>query len=43
MRPLSILGAMQDDWSKNPREIVVDGKSAVLIEPDGLVTRDRLW
>ena len=26
---------VRDDWSKKPREIAADGKSAVLIEPDG--------
>jgi len=26
---------MQDGWSKNPREVAVDEKSAVLVEPDG--------
>jgi cyanophycinase len=26
---------MQDGWSKNPREIAIDEKSAVLAEPDG--------
>lgn len=26
---------MQDGWSRNPREIAIDEKSAVLIEPDG--------
>lgn len=26
---------MQDGWSENPREIAVDEKSAVLLEPDG--------
>jgi len=26
---------MQDEWSKSPREIAVDEKSAVLLEPDG--------
>jgi len=35
-RTLTFLARIvQDDWSKNPREIAVDGKSAVLIEPDG--------
>ncbi len=26
---------MQDGWSKSPREVAVDEKSAVLVEPDG--------
>jgi len=26
---------MQDGWSKNPREIAIDEKSVVLVEPDG--------
>jgi cyanophycinase-like exopeptidase len=26
---------MQDRWSKSPREIAIDEKSAVLVEPDG--------
>jgi cyanophycinase-like exopeptidase len=26
---------MQDGWSKSPREIAIDEKSAVLVEPDG--------
>jgi cyanophycinase len=26
---------MQDGWSKDPREVAVDEKSAVLVEPDG--------
>jgi cyanophycinase len=26
---------MQDGWSKHPREIAIDEKSAVLVEPDG--------
>jgi cyanophycinase-like exopeptidase len=29
---------MQDGWSKNPREIAIDEKSAVLVEPDGKAT-----
>jgi len=29
---------MQDGWSKNPREVAVDEKSAVLVEPDGKAT-----
>ena len=35
-RTLTFLSRIvQDGWSKNPREIAVDGKSAVLVEPDG--------
>ena len=26
---------MQDGWSKAPREVAIDEKSAVLVEPDG--------
>ena len=26
---------MQDGWSKSPREVAIDEKSAVLVEPDG--------
>jgi cyanophycinase len=26
---------VQDDWSKAPREVAIDEKSAVLVEPDG--------
>jgi cyanophycinase len=26
---------MQDEWSKSPREVAIDEKSAVLVEPDG--------
>jgi cyanophycinase len=26
---------MQDEWSESPREVAVDEKSAVLVEPDG--------
>ncbi len=26
---------VQDDWSKDPREVAIDEKSAVLLEPDG--------
>lgn len=29
---------IQDGWSKNPREVAVDEKSAVLVEPDGKAT-----
>ncbi len=29
---------MQDGWSKSPREVAVDEKSAVLVEPDGMAT-----
>jgi cyanophycinase len=29
---------MQDGWSKSPREIAIDEKSAVLVEPDGKAT-----
>lgn len=29
---------MQDGWSRNPREIAIDEKSAVLVEPDGRAT-----
>jgi len=29
---------IQDGWSKSPREIAVDEKSAVLVEPDGKAT-----
>jgi len=29
---------MQDDWSKSPREVAIDEKSAVLVEPDGRAT-----
>ena len=29
---------VQDGWSENPREIAVDEKSAVLVEPDGKAT-----
>jgi len=29
---------MQDSWSKNPREIAIDEKSAVLVEADGKAT-----
>jgi len=29
---------IQDGWSNNPREIAVDEKSAVLVEPDGQAT-----
>jgi cyanophycinase-like exopeptidase len=29
---------MQDGWAKTPREIAVDERSAVLIEPDGRAT-----
>lgn len=29
---------IQDGWSKNPREVAVDEKSAVLVEADGKVT-----
>jgi cyanophycinase len=29
---------MQDRWSKSPREIAIDEKSAVLVEPDGKAT-----
>ena len=29
---------IQDAWSKNPREIAVDEKSALLVEPDGKAT-----
>src|SRR6204780_4918182 len=29
---------MQDGWSKSPREVAVDEKSAVLVEPDGKAT-----
>ena len=29
---------VQDGWSQNPREIAVDEKSAVLVEPDGKAT-----
>ncbi|MFZ0479422.1 MAG: cyanophycinase [Terriglobales bacterium] len=29
---------MEDGWSKNPREVAVDEKSAVLVEPDGRAT-----
>ena len=29
---------MQDDWSKQPREIAIDEKSAVLVEADGRAT-----
>ena len=29
---------MQDGWSKDPREVAVDEKSAVLVEPDGKAT-----
>jgi len=29
---------MQDGWSKSPREVAVDEKSAVLVEPDGTGT-----
>src|SRR5437016_7524372 len=28
----------QDGWAQNPREIAVDEKSAVLVEPDGKAT-----
>ena len=26
---------MQDGWSQSPREVAIDEKSAVLVEPDG--------
>jgi cyanophycinase len=29
---------MQDGWSQSPREIAIDEKSAVLVEPDGTAT-----
>jgi cyanophycinase-like exopeptidase len=29
---------MQDSWSNSPREIAIDEKSAVLVEPDGSAT-----
>jgi cyanophycinase len=29
---------MQDGWSKSPREVAIDEKSAVLLEPDGKAT-----
>jgi len=29
---------IQDGWSRNPREVAVDEKSAVLVEPDGKAT-----
>src|SRR5882724_6945979 len=29
---------VQDGWSQNPREIAIDEKSAVLVEPDGKAT-----
>ncbi|MGA9528557.1 MAG: cyanophycinase [Terriglobales bacterium] len=29
---------MHDGWSKNPREVAIDEKSAVLVEPDGSAT-----
>jgi cyanophycinase len=29
---------MQDDWSKSPREVAIDEKSAVLVEGDGMGT-----
>jgi len=29
---------MEDGWSKSPREIAIDEKSAVLVEPDGKAT-----
>jgi cyanophycinase len=29
---------MQDGWSKSPKEIAIDEKSAVLVEPDGMGT-----
>lgn len=29
---------MKDGWSKNPREVAIDEKSAVLVEPDGEAT-----
>ena len=35
-RTLSFLARiMQDGWSKSPREVAIDEKSAVLVEPDG--------
>jgi cyanophycinase len=35
-RTLAFLARIvQDGWSKRPREIAIDGKSAVLVEPDG--------
>jgi cyanophycinase len=35
-RTLGFLARLaQDGWSKNPREIAIDEKSAVLVEPDG--------
>jgi cyanophycinase-like exopeptidase len=35
-RTLGFLARLeQDGWSKNPRDIAIDEKSAVLVEPDG--------
>jgi cyanophycinase len=35
-RTLGFLARLaQDDWSKTPREVAIDEKSAVLVEPDG--------
>ena len=38
-RTLGFLARLvQDGWDKNPRDIAIDEKSAVLVEPDGRVT-----
>jgi len=38
-RSLAFLArVIQDGWSKNPREVAVDEKSVVLVEPDGKAT-----